>query len=315
MTDQSSRKAAGFAADGLSPVISLAPVTLAAPGRGEHLQFRVSAPATGDALPIVVFSHGNGQSLHGYGPLVNYWAAQGFVVIQPTHLDARMLGLAAEDSRRPLFWQFREQDLVHILDQLDVIEAAVPGIRGRLDHSRIAVAGHSWGAQAASMLLGATHPDPRDGSVVNIADSRVKAGVLLTVPGTGGDNLSPFAAANFPFMQPDFSKMTTPTLVVAGDNDHGAMTVRGPDWWREAYDLSPGRKSLFTVYGGEHSLGGIANYEAKETTDENPARVAAVQQVTTAFMRSKLYPDESASDEAVSGPAAGVEPQGKVENK
>lgn len=53
------------------------------------------------------------------------------------------------------------------------------------------------------------------------------------------------------------------------------MTVRGPDWWREAYDLSPAPKALFTVYGGEHSLGGIPNYEARETTDESPARIAA----------------------------------------
>ncbi len=53
--------------------------------------------------------------------------------------------------------------------------------------------------------------------------------MLLTVPGTGGANLSAFAARNFPFMHPDFSGMTTPTLIVAGDNDHGAMMVRGPD--------------------------------------------------------------------------------------
>ncbi len=38
------------------------------------------------------------------------------------------------------------------------------------------------------MLLGARHPDPDDGSVVDIRDERVKAGILLTIPGTGGSN-------------------------------------------------------------------------------------------------------------------------------
>jgi pimeloyl-ACP methyl ester carboxylesterase len=307
--------AAGFAASEAFPVMSVAPVTLLAPGRGENLQLRVSAPTTGNTLPIIIFSHGNGQSLHTYGPLVNHWAAHGFVVIQPTHLDSRLLGLAKDDPRRPQFWRFREQDLTRILDELDAIEQTVPAIKGRLDRSRIAVAGHSWGAQTTSMLLGATHPNPDDNSVVNIVDPRVKAGVLLTVPGTGGANLSPFAAQNFPFMQPDFSNMITPALVVAGDRDKGAMSVRGPDWWREAYDLSPGDKSLFTVFGGEHSLGGISNYEAKETTDESPKRVAAVQQLSTAYLRSALYRGDPAWDEAVSALRAESDPQGQVENK
>ncbi len=314
MNDQSTGTAASAETE-TSQVISVAPVTVAAPGRGKDLDMRVSAPIAGDGLPVIIFSHGNGQSLYGYGPLTNYWAAHGFVVIQPTHLDSRMLGLAKDDPRRPGFWRIREQDLIRILDSLDAIEASVPAIRGRLDRSRIAVAGHSWGAQTASMLLGATHPDPRDGSVVDISDRRVTAGVLLAVPGTGGDNLSPFAAENFPFMHPDFSRMATPTLVVAGDSDNGAMTIRGPDWWREAYDLSPGPKSLFTLKGGEHSLGGIANYEARETTDENPVRVAAVQRLSTAHLRSALYPGDPAWDEAVAQLQASPEPQGEVESK
>jgi len=37
-------------------------------------------------------------------------------------------------------------------------------------------------------------------------------------------------------MHADFSTMTAPTLIVAGDHDQGRLTVRGPDWWR---DVSP----------------------------------------------------------------------------
>lgn len=314
MTDQPSNTTL-FATADPSAVISVAPVSLSAPERGMDLQLRVSAPVVGDDLPIIIFSHGNGQSLYAYGPLANYWAAHGFVVVQPTHLDSRMLGLAMDDPRRPHFWRFREEDLVRILNELDRIEDMVPAIKGRVDRSRIAVAGHSWGAQTASMLLGARHPNPDDGSVVDRMDPRVKAGILFAVPGTGGENLSPFAAQNFPFMHPDFSRMTTPTLLVAGDNDNGAMTVRGPDWWREAYDLSPGPKGLFTAFGGQHSLGGIPNYEARETTDESPARVAAIQQLSTVFLFSTLYPGNSAWENAIAGMTASESAEGKVETK
>lgn len=299
----------------LAPALSMGPLSLPIEGRGEDLTYRVTAPAEGHSLPVILFSHGNGQSLYTYGPLVNYWASNGFVVINPTHLDSRMIALPADDPRRPQLWRHREQGILALLDNLDAIEEAAPFIKGRTDRDRIAVAGHSWGAQTASMFLGATHPDPDDGSTVSLRDARVKAGVLFAVPGTGGENLSEFAAQNFPFMHPNFSGLEAPTLVVAGDNDNGAMTVRGPDWWREAYDLSPGAKALFEVKGGEHSLGGIPNYEARETTDEDPARVAAVQQLSTAFLRSTLSGSDAAWKAAVSDVRGAAVSQGTVEEK
>lgn len=298
-----------------SPIVSVGPIALPCPGRGADLCVRVSAPTSGDALPIIVFSHGNGLSFHAYGPLTDYWAAHGFIVIQPTHLDSRTLGLEPKDPRRSQFWRFREEDLLRILDSLDEIEGSAPIIRGRLDRTRIAVAGHSWGGQTASTLLGATHPDPDDGSLVNRKDARIKAGVLLTVPGSGGRNMSDHAARTFPFMHPDFSTMTTPALIVAGDCDKSALTSRGPDWWRDAYDLSPAPKSMFTAFGGEHALGGIPGYEARETTDERPERVAAIQRLSTAFLRSSLYAGDPAWNDAVAAVAAISAPEGRIETK
>ena len=55
-----------------------------------------------------------------------------------------------------------------ILDQLDVSEAYVPELGGRLDRSRIAVAGHSMGGQTASMLLGGWFTDPEDGTCYQV---------------------------------------------------------------------------------------------------------------------------------------------------
>jgi fermentation-respiration switch protein FrsA (DUF1100 family) len=269
-------------------VITIRPVVLPSPGRGEDLQVRVTAPTTGRDLPVVVFSHGFGSSMDGYAPLADFWAAQGFVVLQPTHLDSRTLGLSPDDPRTPVIWRFRIGDLTRVLDELDVIEGSIPGLAGRLNRDRIAAAGHSWGATTASALLGARILDSDHNAGEDMSDPRVGAGVLLAVAGTGGDDLTPFAAEHYSFMNPSFAEMRTPALVVAGDHDQSLLSVRGPDWWTDAYTHSPGDKSLLTVFGAEHSMGGITGYSVTETTDERPERVALVQEVTTAYLRSAL---------------------------
>ncbi|MER5660493.1 alpha/beta hydrolase family protein [Streptomyces mirabilis] len=305
-----------------TPVLSVSPVVLPAPGRAVDLEVRVSAPVTGSDLPVILLSHGQGysnhlSSLNGYAPLANFWAAHGFVVIQPTHLSSRTLSLDPGTPGGPLHWRSRAEDMTRILDQLDVIEAAVPQLLGRLNHDKVAVAGHSMGGHTASLLLGARLTDPDDGTEVNLAEPRIKAGVLLAAPGRGGDAVTEFVAENYSFFSTmDFSKMTTPTLVVAGDKDASThLTVRGPDWHADPYFLSPGPKSLLTLFGAEHGLGGVSGYDVAETTDENPERVAAVQRLTWAYLRTELHPGDSAWQAARDALTADPDPLGRVESK
>nr|WP_203721912.1 alpha/beta fold hydrolase [Actinoplanes abujensis] len=251
----------------------------------DGLHVRVTAPAAAAEHPVIVFSHGYGQSLDGYAPLAEHWAGQGFAVVQPTHLDSRSIGLAPDDPRTPEIWRLRVKDVIRVLDSLGTLQNVVPGT---FDRSRIAVAGHSYGAQTAGMLLGARVAGLDD----NYRDPRITAGVLLAATGRGGDNLSEFAATHFPFMSPDFSSLDVPTLVVAGDADQSALTAtRGPDWFTDAYYDSPGARALLTLRGAEHSLGGITGYGVTETTDENPALVAVIQQVSTAFLKGGALPE------------------------
>ncbi|MGW5264623.1 alpha/beta hydrolase family protein [Microbispora sp. NPDC004025] len=298
-----------------TPVVSVKPVALPAPGRGQDLHVRVSAPTTGHELPVVVFSHGFGESLDGYAPLADFWTAHGFAVIQPTHLDSRTLSLPPDDPRTPLIWRSRVEDLKRVLDRLDLLEDAVPGLAGRLDRGRIAVAGHSWGAQTASMLLGARVLDAEGVPGEDMSDPRVTAGVLLALTGRGGADLTPFAAEHFPFMNPSFAEMTTPALMVAGDKDQSLLSVRGPDWFTDAYHMSPGGKSLLTLSGAEHSLGGISGYNVTETTDESPERVALLRRVTWAYLRHALGIEDSAWSAARTALADGGHPLGRIESR
>ncbi|MFG3116729.1 alpha/beta hydrolase family protein [Streptomyces sp. NPDC048197] len=279
------------------PVLSFSPVVLSVPGRPVDLQVRVSAPMTGTSLPVILLSHGHGpsnnlSSLNGYAPLANFWAAHGFVVVQPTHLTSRTLShLVADAPGAPDFWRSRAEDMTHILDRLDVIENAVPQLAGRIDRTKVALAGHSLGGFTAALLLGAGLTDPDSGNVVHLVEPRIKAGVLLAAPGRGGDVLNGPMAEQWPIIGAvDFSTMTAPALVVAGDKDDSRhFTDMGPHWHADPYTLAPGPKTLLTLFDAEHGLGGIAGYDAAETTDENPERVAALARLTAAYLHTQLH--------------------------
>lgn len=206
------------------------------------------------------------------------------------------------------------EDLKRVLDDLDTLEAAVPGLTGRVDRTRIAVAGHSFGGHSAGSLLGLRVLGD-DADEADVLDPRVTAGILLATAGTGGADLTPFAAQHFPFMNPSFGEMTTPSLVVAGDHDDLPITVRGPDWCTDPYFLSPGAESLLTLFGAEHSLGGISGYEVEETTDENPARVALIQQVTWAYLRHALGVEDDSWHAARQALAGQGDRLGRMESK
>lgn len=280
--------------------ISISPVTLDAPFRGQPLEMRITAPIEGKDLPVILLSHGDGPSLYlpskdGYAPLANFYAEQGFAMIQPTHANSKIGGLPRDMAGAPLFWRIRVEEMRLILDRLHDIESSLPVLAGRLDHDRIAAVGHSMGGQTVGMLLGARLTDPKDEAAhdVNLIEPRIKAGVLLAPPGKGGEELSDFARENFSFLNPDYSHLATRSLVVVGDNDvNPFMTVRGPEWYRAAYEEGPGCDSLLTLIGGTHGLGGIAGFDAKETGDENPDRLATVQRMTAAYLRSALYEED-----------------------
>lgn len=295
-------------------VLSVRPVVLPAPGRGDDLQVRVTAPAEGSELPVVVFAHGFGLAMDSYDPLVDFWAADGFVVVQPTFLDSRTLGLTPADPRYPDIWRTRVDDLERVLDDLDTVLAGVPGLAARVDRDRLAAVGHSWGGQTVGMLLGArvVGADGQPGE--DATDPRIKAAVLLATTGVGGADLTAFAQENFAFMSPDFTRLSTPTLVVAGDHDQPLLSTRGPDWFTDVYTLSPGAQSLLTLFGGEHSLGGISAYRSTDTTDESPERVDLVRRASAAFLKKALGIDSTAWDQVTAFLDAAPEPAGRIES-
>lgn len=285
-----------------SPVRIYSPVTLPSPKRPVDLQLRVTSPATGTNLPIILISHGHGpsnwlSSLHGYSPLAEYYAAHGFVVLQPTHLTSRTLSIEKPARGNEMYWASRAEDMSQILNHLETIEDDVPELKGRLDKDKVAVVGHSFGGLTASMLLGATNTDPRDSSKINAFDDRIKAGVIIGGLGNGGEDLSEGAKAMLPFYGLDFGSMHTKALVVAGDEDISPhLTVRDETWHVDPYTLSPGPKDLYMIKGGKHTFGGISGWDAAEIQEDAancPEMLGVMQKVTWAWLRSALYGDNT----------------------
>lgn len=301
--------------------ISISPVTLSIPDHEGELELRITAPMSGRDLPIILLSHGHGPSLYisskdGYAPLANFLAEHGFVVIQPTHANSKVGGLAPDAPGGPLFWQERVQELTCILDQMETIDASVPALTGRIDHDRIAAVGHSLGSHTVSVLLGARLSDQSEAARdVDMRDPRVKVGVLLAGLGRGEDLDGPMGS-RYPALRLGFSTLTTKTLVVSGDADVSPhLTTRGADWHADAFSDAPGADSLLTLAGAKHGLGGVAGYDAKETDDEDPDRLGVTQRMVWAYLWSALNPGNPAWQDAISALENEATEFGKVDSK
>lgn len=273
------------------PLLTVAytPICLEMPNR-QPLVLRLTAPTTGEALPIVILSHGFGPSNYipskdGYAPLAQFWAERGIAVIQPTHASSRSGGLDPDAPDGPYFWRERVREMREILDRLAEIEQEAPAIAARLAHGRIAVAGHSLGGHTCSLLLGGRIQGE------DFSDPRILGGILLAAPGRGAD-LKPEHAARLPFLNVDFSQISLPTLVVCGEHDDPHFTLRGPGWHADPFHDAPGANALVTINGVGHGLGGIAGLDAKETEVESPEALEATKRITLAWLRSLLLNEQ-----------------------
>jgi dienelactone hydrolase len=263
-------RALDAAADTAQPIVTVNPVVLRDAAQNKDTPLRVTAPLKGDKLPIILFSHGAQYSKDDYLPLTEFWASHGYLVIQPTHIEALALGLSRDDPRVQMAWKSRILDMRHILDSLDDIEREVPALKGRLDRAHVIAAGHSFGGHTSAALIGARMPDID----ADYTDRRISAGLMLAPPGKapGFRNVA---------WRPD----ARPALVIVGLDD--VIPGFNDDWRAHAdyyYDRSGGPQCLLGMSGMKHYLGGILGTHRTEDTAPSPASVAQIERVSLAFL-------------------------------
>ena len=143
----------------------------------------------------------------------------------------------------------------------------------------------------------------------------LKRAWILAGIGYDSADISDFGQNVVTFYDPNFGTMVTPALVMYGDEDSSPyLTTRGADWHADPYALALGPNDLLTLEGAKHGLGGISGWDAGETLDESPERLAVVQRLTWAYLSSQLFDGGSASVEGCRA-LEGLEVLGKVESK
>lgn len=232
-------------------------------------------------FPIIIFSSGYGGTSHGYEGLVSYWTSYGYVCIRPMHADAGALrdtmqdllamrrddranqnarrrdrtpaNAEAEAKARPNLaeaiwdkerepqWRDRVRDVVVILDSLNDLEKSYPELAGKMDHARIGVGGHSYGAFTSMLIAGTkTFSNPP----LAIGDPRVKAIVAMSPQGI---------AANRGLTADSWKDLRVPAMFMTGTRDFGGNENEGPDWRRTAYEnASTGDKYFVLIRSARH---------------------------------------------------------------
>jgi predicted dienelactone hydrolase len=123
----------------------------------------------GKALPVILFSHGLGGSREGYAYLGRHWASYGYVCVHIQHMGSdesvwkgqaqpmESMKKAVADPQNALN---RPLDVHFVLDRLEKLQGEEGPLKGRMDLTRVGMAGHSFGAYTTMAVAGQTFITP-----------------------------------------------------------------------------------------------------------------------------------------------------------
>ncbi len=222
-------------------------------GRERQVPIRMYFPADGQGpFPVIIFSHGLGGSREGYEYLGRHWASHGLVSVHVQHLgsDKAVWRLSLNPLRalkraiNPVNSYNRTLDVSFALDQLRELNQNDDLLQGRLDLDRVGVAGHSYGA-FTGMLLAGQHSLDRDGLPGSLADSRIKAVVVMSPPVPEIKDM----------LEQVYADIKLPIMHLTGTKDQTIIHHTRATERRLAFDYINGRDQYFVNFiGGDHGV-------------------------------------------------------------
>lgn len=203
--------------------------------RGYTMPVRIYAPATGqEGAPYatLILSHGLSGAVGAFDALCGYLTSHGFICVMIQHDDTRILSRIE-----------RPKDVTFALDYL-LGSPTNSLLAGRVDASRLAHIGHSFGAFTALAVLGARfHQTDENSPIVNLPDMRLKCGIAMSPQGEGVLGL--FSGS--------WDLITRPALTMHGTADTDPF-VTNSAMRRQPYDEMPaGDKGLIALADAVHN--------------------------------------------------------------
>ena len=268
-----------------------------------HVTIRARVYSPDDPLPhpVVIFSHGLGNSRFGYSYLGRHWASWGFISVHVEHPGA------GEDlARRGWVATYRagfdrQLDVSTVLDAHFVIDQItgndVPEfLRGRVRADAIGVAGHSLGAYVALATAGAIRELPVKRDLI-LRDPRVRAAVALSM----SENLPADV----------YGETTVPILHFTGTSDSSLFYGTTTQMRRIPFERTHGGVAwLVTLRGANHSTFSADDRSA------TPSRIGVIKALTTLWWMAWLEHDEAALQLLNSAEARdGISAVGRLETR
>lgn len=260
---------------------------LPATAKQRELELSVFYPEQQGRYPLVLFSHGNWSSKDKYDKVIQFWVSHGYVVVAPNHLDccSRVSGIL-NSLRYGNFGliENRVKDMRYLMEHFDLLEQRLPGLKGKTDLTKIALAGHSFGAFTAQQFGGAGTLNTEDSSYYFYKDDRVKAIVALSPPGPMFDEIT----------AQSWQQLATPSFNSTGSWDIDKYFF--PQWQlhKTAFDSArPGHNYLLVTQGADHYLGNLICRPEREVAPQQDA-LNMLNASSTAFLAAYLKQDEQA---------------------
>ncbi len=291
-----------------------APEVVAIPGNLDIHDFRLIDKSRGDReipvrayvpkgkgpFPTVLFSPGLGGSRETYVYLAIAWAAAGYLVLIPTHagsatddmntLGGNLIGKGIKavrivsDQRN---WTNRVQDMQYLLAHTQEVEF----LAGKIDKEKIALAGHSFGAQTALAGTGAKiHLSGKENPSLLIPEAKIAIAI------------SPQGEGRMGFKDDSWSELSKPTLFIRGERDAGIFGD-APETRDHPFQHAPSNGKMYhALIPGEHAthmffVGDGVTAKAKESVKD-------VEELTLTFL-NKFLKKNSPTEIATEGTREG----------
>ena len=284
--------------------------------RNRNVPVKVYFPA-GDAAnyPVVVFSHGLGGSCEAAVFLGEYWSTHGYISVFVQHVgsDSSVWEPVKSQGRAKILENMnraingssftnRIGDIKFVLDEIERRNTAPGALQGKFDISRIAIAGHSYGANTSLTMAGQKYFLGPIGRSFN--DPRIKAAIYLSPPA----NLKGHAP------QEVFGGITIPGLLMTGTEDNSPIGGTKAEDRRIPYDgMTAPHQYLVNFIGGDHMIFNGARRRAENPGDKQ--MLSEIERLTTAFLDAYLRGDTTQQKWLDTDAAAFVASDAKFERK